>query len=159
MSGQAAAAQAWSTASELSPNVVRTLSHTGIGPTVIVATTRSDGSPHTAPFGSMCAISTRTLRFASDRRHDTYANIVRDGRVTVSLVAPPDIAVSVRGRARVLKEKMSLMETDAVLEIEVEEVKNDMIRGTKIETGITYSVPENLVPVVENYIVEVRETT
>ena len=54
---------------------------------------------------------------------------------------------------------MSLIETDAVLEIEVEEVKNDIIRGTRIETAITYSVPENLVPVVENYIVEVRETT
>jgi hypothetical protein len=77
----------------------------------------------------------------------------------VSLVAPPDVAVSVRGRARVLKENMSLMETDAVLEIEVEEVKNDLIRGTKIETGIAYSVPENLVPVVESYIAEVREMT
>ena len=159
MSGQEVATQTWSTVSELPPNVVRTLSHTGVGPTVIVATIESDGSPHTAPFGSMCAVCTRTLRFASDRRNDTYANIIRDGRVTVSLVVPPDIAVSVRGRARVLKEKMSLMETDAVLEIEVDEVKNDMIRGTKIETGITYSVPENLVPVVENYIAEVKRTT
>lgn len=151
--------QPWSKLGELPQDVLKALSHTGIGHTVVVATTDPDGSPHTAPFGSMCAMSTRVLRFASDKRNDTYANILRNGRATVSLIVPPDIAVSVRGRARVLKERMSLMETDAILEIEVEEVKNDLIRGTKIETGITYSVPESLVPLVENYIAEVREST
>ena len=151
--------QQWSKLGELPQDVLKALGHSRIGHTVVVATTDPDGYPHTAPFGSMCAMSTRVLRFASDRRNDTYANIVRDGRVTVSLIAPPYIAVSVRGRARVLKERMSLMETDAVLEIEVEEVKNDIIRGTRIETGVTYSVPDNLVPVVENYIAEVRAAT
>ena len=102
-------------------------------------------------------MTTRVLRFACDRRHDTLSNIIRDNRVTLSLVALPDIAVSIRGRARVLKEKMTVMETDAVVEVKVEEVKNDFIPGSKIETGITYSVAGNLVPLLEKYLAEVRE--
>ena len=43
------------------------------------------------------------------------------------------------------------METDAVVEVAVEQVKNDFIPGSKIETGITYSVSENLAPLVEKY--------
>jgi hypothetical protein len=71
--------------------------------------------------------------------HDTYANLCRDGRTTVALVAPPDVAVSIRGRARVVRERTNADEHSAVLEIDVEEVKNDMVRTGVIESGITFS--------------------
>jgi hypothetical protein len=52
-------------------------------------------------------------------------------------VASPNIAVSIRGRARVVREQMSSSEQSAILEIDVEEVKNDMVAGT-IGSAITF---------------------
>ena len=54
-----------------------------------------DGTPCTAPFGSLRAATPRLLWLACLRYHDTYANLCRDGRVTVALLAPPGIAVSI----------------------------------------------------------------
>ena len=48
------------------------------------------------------------MRFGRNRKHDMYENIKRNGQVVVSLVAPPDIALSIRGKARVAKEAWNL---------------------------------------------------
>ncbi len=55
------------------------------------------------------------MRFGSDRKHDTYENIKPNGQAVVSLVAPPDITVSIRGKARVAEERMEPVNTDAVI--------------------------------------------
>jgi hypothetical protein len=106
-----------------------------ISPVAIVATVDLDGSPRTAPFSSMRAITPRLLRLFSWHEHDTYANLCRDGRVSVALVSP-DVAVSVTGRARVAREKAHHDEQFAILEIDVEEVKNDMAYRIIVESGI-----------------------
>jgi len=133
--------QIWQTETELPPEVFEAWHKPdgAISPVAIVATVDPDGMPRTAPFGSLRAITPRLLRMISARYHDTYANLCRDGRTTVALVAPPDIAVSIRGRARVVRERMNVDEHSAVLEIDVEEVKNDMVRTGVIESGITFS--------------------
>jgi hypothetical protein len=135
----------WRRASELPPEVFAALRKpdSAINPIVIVATVDPDGTPRTAPFGSLRAVTPKLLRLVSSRYHDTYANLCRDGRVTVALLAPPNIAVSIRGQARVVKEQMDSDEHDAVVEIDVEEVKNDMIRtpGSAIESAITLFIP------------------
>ena len=59
----------------------------------------------------------------------------------VALLAPPNIAVSIRGRARVVKERMDTGEQSAIVEIDVEEVKNDMIRRGAIGSAVTFSPP------------------
>jgi hypothetical protein len=131
----------WRRAPELPQEVFAVLRkpNRAINPCTIVATVDADGTPHAAPFGSVRAVAPRLLRMISARYHDTYANLCRDGRTTVALVAPPDIAVSIRGRARVVRERMNVDEHSAVLEIDVEEVKNDMVRTGVIESGITFS--------------------
>ena len=115
-----------------------------INPVVVLATVDTDGAPRTAPFGSLRAINPKLLRLACNQHHDTYANMCRDGRVSVALLAPPDIAVSIRGRARVVKERMDTGEQLAVLEIDVEEVKNDMMRRGEIESEVGFAPPEEL---------------
>ncbi len=131
----------WSTADHLPPAVFDLLRKDGraINPVTIVATVDADGMPHTAPFGSVRAVTPRLLRMLSLRRHDTYANLCRDGRVVVVLVAAPNIAVSIRGRARVCLEEMETHRHSAVFEIDVEQVKNDMVRSGIIETAITFT--------------------
>jgi hypothetical protein len=72
------------------------------------------------------------------RYHDTFTNLCRDGRVMVALVSPPDIAVSIRGRAKVVREQMDIGEHYAALEIDIEEVKNDMVGSGDVGSGITF---------------------
>ena len=131
----------WRRASELPQEVFKVLRkpNRAINPVTIVATVDADGTPRTAPFGSVRAVTPRLLRLISARYHDTYANLCRDGRVMVALVAPSDIAVSIRGRARVVRERMGADEHSAILEIDVEEVKNDMVRTGVIESAIIFS--------------------
>jgi hypothetical protein len=62
----------------------------------------------------------------------------------VALLAPPDIAVSITGRGRVVKERMDSGEHMAVLEIDVQEVKNDMMRRGTIDSAIGFSPPDEL---------------
>jgi hypothetical protein len=126
------------------------------GLTSIVATAGEDGGPHTAPFGSVRALDARRLRFGCDRGHETFANLLRDPRVTVCVLAPPDIAVSITGRARVVKEEMDSVASDAVIEIEIEAVKNDMLPGpVSIESGATYSTSGEMLELLRAYIGEV----
>ena len=70
--------------------------------------------------------------------------IHRDGRVCVALLAPPNVAVSIWGRARVVKEGMDVGEHLVVLEIDVEQVKNDMMRRGAIESAIGFAPPDDL---------------
>jgi hypothetical protein len=130
----------WRTAPELPPYVFEVLRKpdTTINPCAVVATIDPDGAPRTAPFGSLRAITPKMLRLISLRYHDTYANLCRDGRASVAVVAPPDIAVSIRGQAQVCKERMDTGEHYAVLDIDIQTVKNDMVRTGVIGSGITF---------------------
>jgi hypothetical protein len=134
----------WHTAPELPEDVFAAWRKPdgAISPVAILATVDPDGAPRTAPFGSLRAVTPRLLRLCSLRHHDTYTNLRRDGRVTVALLSPPDIAVSVRGQARIVKEHMDTDGNFAVLEIDVEEVKNDMAYRVVIESAIEISARE-----------------
>jgi len=127
----------WQTETGLPPEVFEAWHKPdgAISPVAIVATADPDGAPRTAPFGSLRAITPRLLRLFSWREHDTYANLCRDGRVSIALVSP-DVAVSVNGRARVVRERSRHDEQFAILEIDVEEVKNDMAYRVVVESGI-----------------------
>jgi hypothetical protein len=127
----------WGTETELPPEVFEAWHKPdgAISPVAIVATADPDGVPRTAPFGSLRAMTPRLLRLFSSHEHDTYANLCRDGRVSVALVSP-DVAVSVTGQARVARERAHHDEQFAILDIDVEEVKNDMAYRVVVESGI-----------------------
>ncbi|TFG25993.1 pyridoxamine 5'-phosphate oxidase family protein [Candidatus Thorarchaeota archaeon] len=110
-----------------------------LNPSSVVATIDADGTPRVAPFGSMRAVNPQLLRFIAHRYHDTLANLKRDPRISVAMICAPDIAVSVRGQARIVEEPFSLDENYALVEIDIDEVKNDMPIKIGIESGITIS--------------------
>ena len=95
-----------------------------------------NGNPRTAPFGSLRAMTSKLLRLICYRYHDTFTNLTNDGRVVATLIAPPDIAVSVYGIARLVRERMEYDENYALFDIEIEHVKNDMVRTVTIDSGI-----------------------
>jgi flavin reductase (DIM6/NTAB) family NADH-FMN oxidoreductase RutF len=90
----------WRRTAELPSYVFEVLRKRGraINPVAVVATVDEDGTPRTAPFGSLRAVTPKLVRLACSRHHDTYGNMCRDGRVSVAVLAPPNIAVSIRGR-------------------------------------------------------------
>lgn len=124
---------------------------------VIVATVDAEGGPHTAPFGSCLAVAADRLRFGCSRSHDTYDHVRGDGRVTIVVCAPPDIAVSIRGRASVVVESMSTDPDGAVIEVEIDEVKDDWRRGPVLRTGLTIEYPGAAGDYVARYLSEVAE--
>ncbi len=148
-----------SRATELPPDVFAVLHkpNRGINPIAIVATVDQDGMPRTAPFGSLRAVTPKLLRFASNDYHDTYTNLCRDGRVMVALLSPPNIAVSIRGKARVVKERMDTDKHLVVIEIDVEEVKNDMLRRGVIESAIGFTPPDDLMDYYVGAIAEIED--
>jgi len=129
----------WQTAPELPSDVFdawRKLDR-ALSPVAIVATVDPDGFPRAVPYGSLTAITPRLLRLCSFHDHQTYVNMCRGGMVTVVMISPPDLSVSVRGRPHLVKERMALDEHFAILEIDIEEVKNDMAYRIVIDNGIT----------------------
>ena len=148
----------WRRAAELPPAVFEALHKPGraINPVTIVATVDGDGRPRTAPFGSLRAVTPRLLRLACNRYHDTYANLCRDGRASVALLAPPNTAVSIRGRARVVSESMEIGEHLSIVEIDVEEVKNDMMGRGEIDSAAGFTPPDDLVDFYVGAIAEIE---
>ena len=146
-------------APELPPDVFAALHKPdrAINSIAVVATVDADGAPRTAPFGSLRAVTPQLLRLACNQYHDTYANMCRDGQVSVALLAPPNIAVSIRGRARVVRERMDTGEHLAVLEIDVEGVKNDMMRRGEIESAVGFAPPEELMSYYVGAIAEIED--
>jgi hypothetical protein len=153
------AEERWRRAPELPPEVFAVLHkpNRAINPITVVATVDPDGTPRTAPFGSLRAVTPRLLRLACNDYHDTYANLCRDGRVMVALLAPPNIAVSIRGQARVVKERMDTSEHLATVEIDVEEVKNDMMRRGAIDSAIRFTPPQDLMDYYLRAIAEIED--
>jgi hypothetical protein len=117
--------------------------HKALNPVAIVATVDPDGKPHTAPFGSLRAITPRLLRLLTWRRHDTFRNICLNSTIMVSLLAPPDIAVSVGGRAAIVRKHLQTDSAYAVVEVHIETVKNDMVSRVIIESPLRISVPHS----------------
>jgi hypothetical protein len=132
----------WHTSPELPQDVflVWQKPNRAFNPVAIIATIEPDGTPHTAPFGSLRAVTPQVLRFATWRGHDTYTNICGDDRVGVSLLSPPGMAVSVKGRARITREKMKADPNYAVIDVDIDLVKNDMVRRIRLQSAITVSI-------------------
>lgn len=132
-------ARTWHLAAELPENVFLAMRKPdrAISPIAVVASVNEDGTPHTAPFASLRAVSPTIMRLICFRFHHTYSNLTRDGRVMVSFLAPPDIAVSIRCNSELLKERMTADENYAIFEMRVEQVKNDMVKTVVIESPLT----------------------
>jgi len=137
-------ASTWEEADELPAAVISALRRPVGEVVAVVATVDADGSPRTAAFGSVRPLTGHELRFGCNRTHATFANVIRDGRVMVALFASPDVAVGIRGRARVLKEQLDCWPGDAAIAIEVTKVKNDALPMAPVGSGISYSVPPDV---------------
>ena len=124
---------------------------------VVVATVDEDGSPRTAPFGWVYAKDSKTIRFSTSRGHDTYKNIVRDGRVMICLMEEGNTAISIKGDARVCKEKLSVREHCAMVEVDITGVKNDVTGVARVISGIKCEINERYVEMTKSVYAELMK--
>ncbi|MCL5257454.1 MAG: pyridoxamine 5'-phosphate oxidase family protein [Chloroflexi bacterium] len=117
----------------LPANVVRLLN---AGKTVVAATVDADGWPNTAPMTWVVAKDEKTIRLAINKEIATYSNIAGNGRLTLSLKGQ-GMSLGVRGTAKIVKDQMkSVPFPCAMIEMKVEQVKDDNIIGKVGEEGI-----------------------
>lgn len=68
------------------------------------------------------------------------------------------MAVTIFGDARLVKNEMNVLAADAVVEIAVMSVKDDMLPGAEILCGATYAVSGDLLAFLRRYREEVETT-
>jgi uncharacterized pyridoxamine 5'-phosphate oxidase family protein len=124
--------------------------------TVIVATVDEDGSPRTAPFGWVYAKDSQHIRFATSRGHDTYKNIVRNGRVMVCLLEEENTALSIRGNASVYKESFDCVRHMAMIEIDITTIKSDVSRVGNVTSGINTKVNDRFRDMMKDVYAEMK---
>ena len=124
---------------------------------VVVATVDEDGFPRTAPFGWVYAKDGGTLRLSMSRGHDTYKNIVRDGRLMVCLMEEGNIAISIKGNARVCKEQLNVRGHCAMVEVDIKDVKSDVTSVASVIQGIKCKINERYVEITNNVYTELMK--
>jgi hypothetical protein len=112
---------------------------------VVIATVDEDGFPRTAPYGIFRALDRKTLRVGIGPSKRTYANIIRDDKVMVCVLAEGNIALGIRGHAHVIKERMESYHFPVVMvEIDILEVKSDALTWVPITQGIRVQLTDEM---------------
>lgn len=107
------------------------------GRLVVVATVDERGWPYTMVMNWAAARDARTIRLSLDSRTHTLANIRRNGRVMLEVLAD-GVIMGVRGSARIIQEQMAHAPIpSAMVEVAVEHVKDDLIDGVEF-TGPSF---------------------
>lgn len=104
--------------------------------TVILATVDRENHPHTAPFNYLVAHDVKHLRVAISRNHQTYHNIMDNGRVALEVLEEGDIAVCIKGTGRLLLENMESDFNMSIIDIEINEIKKDNSDSHFVTQGI-----------------------
>lgn len=104
--------------------------------TVIMATLDQNQCPHTAPFNYITASDPKHLRLAISRNHQTFSNIQANGNVALAILEEGDIAVCIKGFARVIRNSMEFDYNMAIVEIEISEIKKDNSPTHFVSQGI-----------------------
>jgi hypothetical protein len=93
--------------------------------TAILATNDKEHHPNTAPYNCIVAPNAKHLRIAICKDHQTYANILENGDVALAVIDEGDIAVCIKGTARVIRNNMDADINMAVIDIEIREIRRN----------------------------------
>lgn len=104
--------------------------------TVILSTVTDEGFPHAMPVHLMAAPDNKTIKMALMKMHKTTENIKKNTRAFISVIEGPDIAISIKGSAKVIKEPMEGNSAMSMVEFIVEEVKSDTTPTVIVTEGI-----------------------
>lgn len=104
--------------------------------TIILSTVTEDGFPHAMPVHLLAAVDDKTIRMALVKAHQTTANIKNNGKVLITVLEGPDLAVGIRGTAKVVKEPMDGNAAMCMIEVKVATIKSDTTPTVIVMEGI-----------------------
>lgn len=119
--------------------------------TVVVATIDGNGWPHTAPYNQIFAPDRERLVLAINRQDETYRSLKDNGMVALAIMEEGDVAFGVKGRARVLCERMEANCNLAAVEVRLEQVKRDNSPHYLVTQGIRTRLRE------EPFLLQMRQ--
>ena len=109
---------------------------------VVAGTVGADGAPNTAPVSLIYARDEKTLLMATVRTSTTSANLRRDGRVSLEVIAADDLVMGIQGTVRLIREPMAASDAMAMWEMTVTKVKQDTSPAQRVTQGPA-SVPRS----------------
>lgn len=104
--------------------------------TGVASTVDEDGYPRGAPMSLFYSLDEKTLLMASQNRSQTFNNAKREGKIALTFVGGGDVAFTIRGQVRMLKEKMEASEHMGVLVVNIDGVKSDVAVDAEVTEGI-----------------------
>jgi hypothetical protein len=109
---------------------------------VVAGTVGENGAPNTCPISLIYAQDEKTLRVALLRNSSTSANLRRDGRASLQIIAADDLVMGIQGVMRLVKEPMAMSDAMAIWEMQVSKVKQDTSSAQRVIQGPA-SVPRS----------------
>lgn len=91
----------------------------------IAGTVNEDGTPNTAPISFIFAKDEQTLLIALLNTNTTTQNVKRNGKICIEILGASDLAIGIRGTAKILREPMESSSAMIMAEVKVEGVKQD----------------------------------
>ena len=111
----------------------RAMNYLQVGRLVVLSTVDERGWPDSAPISWIMALDRQTLRFAVSPEVSTYRNILNNDRVMLELIGGA-MTIGISGTARVVAELIPDVPFPmAMVEVSVEEVKDDSVIGRGVE--------------------------
>lgn len=104
--------------------------------TIILSTVTSEGFPHAMSVHLISAPDDKTVRMALASKHKTTENIKDNGKAFITVLEGTDIAVSMKGAAKVIREPMEGNSAMAMIEFKVEEIKSDTTPTVIVTDGV-----------------------
>ena len=102
---------------------------------VVAGTVGDDGAPNTCPISLIYAQDEKTLRVGLLRHSSTSANLRRDGRVSLQIIAADDLVMGIQGVMRLVREPMAMSDAMAIWEMQVAKVKQDTSPAQRVIQG------------------------
>jgi len=104
--------------------------------TAIISTVTEEGVPHAMPVHLMAAPDNKTIRLSLMKVHQTIANIKHNSKAFITVLEGPDIAIGIKGSAKVIREPMNGNNAMCMVEFKVEEIKSDTTPTVIVNTGV-----------------------
>ncbi|WP_321914022.1 pyridoxamine 5'-phosphate oxidase family protein [Paraburkholderia sp. J11-2] len=107
-----------------------------------LSTVSEDGWPHGAQLsaGEILAVNANTLLIALWPQSSTTANLVRDARLTLSLVHDGAL-LEIRARAHAVAQRQMALEL-SVFRVEIESVTEHRAKYAEVRSGVTFRLYE-----------------
>lgn len=104
--------------------------------TVVLSTLSPEGFPHAMPVHLIYAPNDKTLRMALVKSHQTTINIKNNDKGFITVLEGTDIAMGIKGTARVVKEPMEGNAAMCMVEFNIEQIKSDTTPTVIVTEGI-----------------------